>query len=236
MGVTTTRLERVFSFLKGSKMPALPKGSTYYVQTGFGPAIPTTLATNATSAVFTAVGHGLVDNDIVEVNSGWVGINRRTYKVDMLSADTFALVDCDTSDAATNPAGSGIGNVRKILGWVQIPKVMNPQTSGGDPDNVEYEFIEDPQKYQIFNGWSAFGYSMEIDDDITTLGYKQGIKLTETQEDSVLRILKKGGINPTYLPCTVALNPIPKQQEGQIDRLALQFSGRARPTRYTGAV
>ena len=236
MGVTTTRLERVFSFLKGSKMPALPKGSTYYVQTGYGPAIPTTNATNATSAVFTAVGHGLVDNDIVEVNSGWVGINRRNYKVDMLSADTFALVDCDTSDAATNPAGSGIGNVRKILGWVQIPKVMNPQTSGGDPDNVEYEFIEDPQKYQIFNGWSAFGYSMEIDDDITTLGYKQGIKLTETQEDSVLGILKKGGINPTYLPCTVALNPIPKQQEGQIDRLALQFSGRARPTRYTGAV
>lgn len=218
------------------KMPSLPKGSTYSVQTGFGPQIATTAVSNAASAVFSAIGHSLVDGDIVEVNSGWVGISRRAYKVDQLSADTFALVDCDTTNPADFPPGSGIGHVRKVLGWVQIPKVMNPQTSGGDPDNVEYEFIEDPQKYQIFNGWSAFGYSMEIDDDTTTEGYKQAMRLTESQEDSVLRILKKGGRNPTYLPCTVALNPIPKQSEGQIDRMSVQFSGRARPVRYSGVI
>ena len=67
-------------------------------------------------------------------------------------------------------------------------------------------------------------------------GYAALVAQSEVQTNTVLRILKKGGVNPTYIPCTVAINTVPVQQEGQIDRLRVQFSGRARPTRYTGAL
>lgn len=218
-------------------MPSLPKGSTYAIATAIGAAIAVTVATNAASAVLTtAVDHGLVDGDIVEFTSGWVKASRRVFKVDALTANTLALVDCDTQNLALFPAGGGIGSIKKLSQWVQIPKVMNPQSSGGEPKNATYEFIEDEQEYNIHNGWSAVSYTMEIDDDTTTPGYAASMKASDEQTDTCLRILKKGGLHPTYLPCNVAMNPIPKQQEGQIDRLSVQFNGRGRPTRYTGAV
>ena len=217
-------------------MPSLPKGSTYAIPTTFGSPITVTAVTNATDAVCTAVGHGLVDGDIVEFSSGWSKANRRVFKVDQLTVDTFALSGCDSSNTALFPAGSGVGTVKKLSDWVQVQKVMSPSMSGGEPKNVTYEFIEDENEYTIFNGWSAMTYTLEIDDDTTTAGYTALMAQSEVQTDTVLRILKKGGVNPTYIPCTVAINPVPVQQEGQIDRMRVQFSGRARPTRYTGAL
>lgn len=217
-------------------MPSLPKGSTYAIPTTFGTPITVTAVSNASSAVCTAVAHGLVDGDVVEFASGWSKANRRVFKVDQLTADTFALVDCDTSNASLYPSGSGAGTVKKLSNWVQASKVMSPSMSGGEPKNVTYEFVEDDNEYTIFNGWSATVYTIEIDDDTTTAGYTALMAQSEVQTDTVLRILKRGGVNPTYIPCTVAINPVPVQQEGQIDRMRVQFSGRARPTRYSGAL
>ena len=217
-------------------MASLPKGSTYAIPSTFGAPITVTNVTNASSAVCTAVGHGLLDGDVVEFSSGWSKVNRRIFKVDQLTADTFALVDCDSSNIPLFPAGSGVGSVKKLSGWTQIPKVMNPSMSGGEPKNVVYEFVEDENEYTIFNGWSAMTYTLEIDDDTTTAGYAALVAQSEVQTNTVLRILKKGGVNPTYIPCTVAINTVPVQQEGQIDRMRVQFSGRARPTRYTGTL
>lgn len=217
-------------------MAQLPKGATFSIATGFGSPINVTDISNASEAVVTAAGHGLIDGDMVELLTGWTSLNRRVFKVDQLSATTFALVGVSTVSTASFPPGSGAGTFRKVTNWTQIPKVMNPQTSGGEPKPVQYEFLEDENEYQLNNGFSATGYTIEIDDDIETPGYAAALKASEDQSETVLRILMKGNKNPTYMPCYVAMNPIPVLQEGQINRLRVAFNGRARPTRYSGVV
>ncbi|WP_375577104.1 phage tail tube protein [Paracidovorax oryzae] len=217
-------------------MAQLPKGATFSIATGFDNAVPVTAISNASEAIVTATGHGLQDGDIIELLTGWTKLNRRIFKVDQLSTTTFALVGVDTSSTASFPPGSSVGSFRKITAWTQVPKVMNPQTSGGEPKPVTYEFIEDENEYQINNGFSATGYTIEIDDDIETPGYAAVLKASDEQTETVLRILMKGNKNPTYMPTYVAMNPIPVLQEGQINRLRVSFNGRARPTRYSGVV
>lgn len=217
-------------------MAQLPKGATFSIATGFDNAVPITAISNAGEAIVTAAGHGLQDGDVIELLTGWTKLNRRIFKVDQLSTTTFALVGVDTSSTASFPTGSSAGSFRKITTWIQVPKVMNPQTSGGEPKPVNYEFLEDENEYQINNGFSATGYTIEIDDDIDTPGYAAVLKASDEQSETVLRILMKGNKNPTYMPCYVAMNPIPILQEGQINRLRVSFNGRARPTRYSGVV
>lgn len=219
-------------------MAALPKGSTFSIATGFGSSIVINEISNAAEAVVTSPGHGLTTGDIIELTSAFTRLNRRFYRVTQLTAGTFKLDTIDTQAIALYPngTGQGAGSFRKVTGWTQIPKVMNPQTTGGEPKNVTYEFLEDENEYQINNGFSAVGYTIEIDDDITTVGFAALSKATEEQSDTAVRILMKGGKNPTYLACNVAMNPMPVLQEGQINRLRVSFNGRARPTRFTGAV
>lgn len=217
-------------------MAQLPKGATFAIATAFGSAVVVTAISNANPAVVTASAHGLSTGDIIELTSGFTKLNRRIFRVTQTSASTFSLDNIDTSNVALYPAGSGAGSFRKVNTWTQVPKVMNPQTSGGEPKNVTYEFLEDENEYQINNGFTATGYTIEIDDDIETPGYTALQKATEEQSDTAVRILMKGAKNPTYMPCNVAMNPIPVLQEGQINRLRVAFNGRARPTRYTGTV
>lgn len=219
-------------------MAALPKGSTFAIATGFGPSVVVTEVSNAAEAVVTAAGHSLTTGDIIELNSAFTRLNRRFFRITQLSASTFKLDTIDTQNVAIYPngTGQGAGSLRKVTAWTQVPKVMNPQTTGGEPKNVPYEFLEDENEYQLNNGFSAVGYTIEIDDDITTAGYAALNKATEEQTDTVVRILMKGGKNPTYLSCNVAMNPMPVLQEGQINRLRVSFNGRGRPTRYIGTV
>ena len=64
-------IERVFSFLKGAIMAAVPTGTLFSVATTFGSAITVTAVTNANPAVCTATAHGLSNGDLIEVTSGW---------------------------------------------------------------------------------------------------------------------------------------------------------------------
>ena len=227
---------RPAGFLERPNMAQLPKGATFAIATGFGPSIVVSDISNAAEGVVTSASHGLADGDIIELTTGWTKLNRRIFKVDQLSATTFGLVSIDTLSTASFPPGSSARSFRKITAWTQVPKVMNPNTSGGDPKPVTYEFLEDENEYQINNGFSATGYTIEIDDDIETPGYAAVLKASDEQAETALRILMKGNKNPTYMPCYVAMNPIPVLQEGQINRLRVSFNGRARPTRYSGTV
>lgn len=219
-------------------MAQLPKGSTFAIATTFAAAVVVNSISNAAEAVVTAPAHGLTTGDIIELSTSFTRLNRRFFRVTQLSASTFSLDTIDTQNVALYPTGTGqgAGSFRKVTAWTQIPRVMNPQTSGGEPKNVTYEFLEDENEYQINNGFTAVGYTIEIDDDITTPGYAALMKATEEQTDTAVRILMKGGKNPTYLAANVAMNPMPVLQEGQINRLRVAFNGRARPTRFTGTV
>jgi hypothetical protein len=121
----------------------LPNGAVLSLATTYGSAIPTTILTNAAPPVATATAHGLTNGDILEVTSGWLGLDARPARVAGSTANTINLEGHDTTSTTQFPAGSGLGSVRKVLTWTQISQVMDPATSGGEQRFVNWNFLED---------------------------------------------------------------------------------------------
>ena len=109
---------------------------------------------------------------------------------------------------------------------------MNPSSSGGDPKNVEYKFVESDVSNIINDGFSGTSYSMELDaDQIGTAGYTALKSLTEVQTNTCLKMLTRSG-SLIFVPCTVALNEAVQLQDGQINKVKVNFAGNNRLTRY----
>lgn len=213
-------------------MAQVPTGSTFHIATAHGAQKVVSAITNDAEAVASSVGHGYVDGDIVQIQSGWGRINNRVFRVKDAAADEFTLEGLDTTNTTFFAAGAGAGTVKKLSAFTQITTVMNPASSGGDPKKVTYKFIESDIEYNINDGFSATDYTMELDaDSINTPGYAALKTLTDTQESTVLKMQMRSG-SILLVPCTVALNEAVSLQDGSINKVKASFSGNNRGTRY----
>lgn len=82
-------------------------GTTFQAISAYAAGLTITGITNASPAVVTSVAHGLTSNDIVKI-AGVVGLtdlNGKNYVVTVLTADTFELVNSDTTNADTYTSG-----------------------------------------------------------------------------------------------------------------------------------
>ena len=213
-------------------MASLPNGSTFFIATAFAAVIPFTAITNGVDPVVTATAHGLANGDIVEVTSGWGRLSRRAFRVKTVAANTFALEGVNTTNLSFFPAGSGVGSVRKVSTFVQITQTMNPSSSGGEAKKVTYKYTEDDNEQTINDGFSPTSRTLDIDADaISTAGYIALRDLTDVQTNTVLKTQTKNG-SFTLLGCTVALNEEVAYQDGQINRVKVEFSGNSKSVRY----
>jgi hypothetical protein len=214
-------------------MANVPTGTIIALATTFAAAKSVTVATNAASAVLTSTAHGYANGDTVQITSGWGRLNNRVFEISGVTADTFTI-SLNTTDTNIFPAGSGVGTVKKISTWVQMTKIMNPQTSGGDPKTVQYKFLDSDVDYSINDGFNATSYTFELDDDDSTPGYAAAKSLTEVQTDTVMKMTMRSG-SRIYIPGRVALNDVPRLQEGQINRISLAFNGNGRHSRVSAS-
>jgi hypothetical protein len=215
-------------------MARTPSGTLFSVATVLGSAVATSAVTNATEAVVTSTAHGFVAGDVLEVTSGWGGLQKRALRVKAgsVTANAYTLEGADTSNLTLYPSGSGIGSARKVTTWVQLTTVMNPSTSGGEAKSVTYKYVESNVEFKINDGFSAVDRTMALDaDSIGTPGYIALKSLTQVQSDTIMRTVAKSGA-VTYLPCTVALNEEEIMQDGQIVTCNVAISGNNISTRY----
>lgn len=213
-------------------MAQVPTGTLLFIASAIAALKATTVVTNASEAVVTSAAHGYSNGDIVEITSGWGRINLRYFRVKSVATDTFVLEGCDTTNTNFFPAGNGVGFVRKVTTFQQITGVMNPSSSGGDPKNVEYKFLESDVSNTINDGFSGTSYTIEIDaDQIGSAGYTALKSLTDVQTNTVLKMQTRSG-SLLFVPCTVALNESVQFQDGQINRVKCAFNGNNRATRY----
>lgn len=86
------------------------KGTKFAVVSAWGAGSAITAITNANPAVVTRTAHGLVDGDVVRL-AGIVGmteLNGRICVVDALTADTFALIDVDSTNLEPYTSGGTV--------------------------------------------------------------------------------------------------------------------------------
>lgn len=220
-------------------MASLPTGSRIAVATTLSEPKDITAVSNANEAVCTAAGHGLVVGDIIVLKSGWDRFDNRVFRVKAVAApDSFTLEGraADTTNTTLFPAGGGIGSFQKVLTWVDVLKVLTNNTSGGDAKKVAFRYLESENEQEINDGFTAVSRTLEIDSDaVDDLGYQALAKLSDTGADTVQRItMKKGAVS--FLACTVAMNEEVLMQDGQVNRVRVDISGKAKSTRYAKTV
>lgn len=213
-------------------MARTPSGTKFAVSTVIASSKATTIVTNAAEAVVTSAAHGYANGDVVEITSGWSGLNKRAFRIKSVTTDTFVLEKANTSNTSIYSPGSGLGSVRKVTTWVDIAQVLKPSSSGGEPKKVAYKYLESDIENNISDGFSAVDRAFEMDADaIGTPGYDALVTLTEVRSDIIFRSLAKSGA-VTYLPCTIALNEEEIMADGSIVTVKVSISGNNKSTRY----
>lgn len=121
----------------------LANGAIVSIATTYGSALTVSAITNANPGVATSTAHGLTNGDILEITSGWLGIDARPVRVSGSVTNSFNLEGIDTTSTVTFPAGAGTGSVRKVATWTQLSQVMEPATSGGEQRFTNWNYLED---------------------------------------------------------------------------------------------
>jgi hypothetical protein len=122
-------------------------------------AIGTTLATaktmsavtNATEGVATLESsHGVVENDIIIITSGWKRLNGRVVRADSVATNDVTLEDVNTSSTTDYPAAEGAGSIQEVTAWTTITQLMpDVSVSGGGFRKTETTEIDDVRVKQV---------------------------------------------------------------------------------------
>jgi hypothetical protein len=205
----------------------VPEGSLFQFSSTFAATKAITAITNADPAVVTSVAHGYVDDDLVMVQSGWEEIQDSVVKINQTAADTYEMVDINTTSTTLNPAGAGVGTTSLISSWQTIPQVLTIDTQGGDPAYTDVEPLSKRQGFKIPVGFNAAAIELVIGHDASNAVYKTMLALSRAGTKVAFRMLLSGGeqsLGYGYL----AVAEVPKLTRRQVNtvKASITFLGR----------
>lgn len=214
-------------------MPSVTKGTRFYIATAFAAAVPITVLSNDAESVATAAAHGVLAGEFFDLRSGWGRADRRAFRAKAPAANSLTIEGLNATNLDFFAAGQGVpASLRKVTTWAQITKVLDNTPSGGNARSIQYSYWEDDTDQSINDGFEANSSTLVLGTDARgTPGYLALQTLTDTQTDTILRIVDRSGA-VELLPCTVAMNPATQRQGGQINRFQVAVNGNARATLY----
>lgn len=210
---------------------SLPDGSIFSVANQYGQSISVTAVSNTENAVVTAAGHGLAVGDVLELVSGWGGLNERVFRVTEADVDTLTLGTVDTRDTEVFEPGSGIGSLRKIESWTQVTQILGLEAQGGEQQFTNFEFLEENFERQLPTKTSAQSLTIRLADDDTLSGYQILDKATQERSARGARIRLPSGAYLFYNGY-YSLNTTPSLTKNEIMAVTCTYSLAGRPVRY----
>ena len=210
---------------------SLPNGSTFDVAATYSAAIPITSITNAAPAVVTSVAHGLTDGDYIIVTSGWVKINSKAYRIANSTVDSFELEGTDTTDTTRFPIGGGVGSVKSVDSWIQVPQITGVDFTGGDQNMYTFQFLEDDDERQFPTNKSAITVTLTVADDPDQPYVAVVEGYDERKSTNVMRLNLINGDQILY-PAVVTISATPTLTVNELMTRTITLALQARPTRY----
>jgi hypothetical protein len=211
---------------------SLPDGAVISFGTTLGTSKTMSAISNAAEAVATLeASHGVVENDILIVTSGWSRLNGRVVRADSVSTNDVTFEDINTASTTNYPAGSGTGSVIEVTAWTQITQVTNAAFSGGEQQFVSYRFLEDSIERQIPTQKSAMSLTLTVADDQSLAHYAELVTADESRTAKAVRIVLPSGAI-LYFPAIITFNPNPTLSLGEIMGNQVTMSLQAAMTRY----
>lgn len=212
----------------------LPNGAIMEIASVFSAAVLATAISNGNPAVVTAVGHDLVDGDIIVATSGWTRLNDRVARVDAALADSFALEGIDTTKTNVYTAGAGVGSVRTVSAWAQIAQITEVATNGGDQQFFTFGFLEDDDDRQLPTTKSPISMTITVADD-PLLPYVPICEAADEDKESRVVRLKLPNGSEIYYNAYVSITSTPSLSRNNIMTRTITLSLASRPTRYQAA-
>lgn len=203
-----------------------PDGSHYFIGTAQAVAVNASSVSNTNPAVVSAAAHGLIDGDYVVVTSSWAQLDGMLLRVEGSTTGDFELGGVDTTDTAKFPAG-GVLSVKKVTTWLEIPKIMNPQSSGGEQQFFTWQYLAEKIQRQKPTTKSAKSIGMEVAyDDTHPAHYTTLIKADESGNAYPIRVRLPSGTEMAY-SMYIGFDADPSKNQGQIMTNALAMSSAA---------
>lgn len=213
----------------------LPNGSIFAIAAAYAVATTVTALSNANPPVASAVGHTLVDGDIVEITSGWTRLDGRMGRVDASAADSFSLEGYNTTNTGVYPAGTGAGSVRKVSTWQEIKQTLTSTSQGGEQQFYTYSFLEDTgDDKQIPTTRSARSIVLTIADDPSLPQYAVLAAADEDREPRAIRFRLPNG-DTIYFRAYVSMSKMPTTTKNEAMAITVTLSLTGEPTRYSAA-
>lgn len=210
---------------------SLPNGATVAIASGYGAALPVSVLTNASPAVATSTAHSLVNGDFIEVTSGWGRLDQKVVRVSGVTVNTFNLENIDTTITTIYPAGSGLGSVRKIIGYTQLSQILTSASSGGDQQFLQYQFLEGDSQKQIPTFKNAAGLTFTVADDTTQAGYLLAAAANDDRLKRAVKITLPSASVLSYC-AFISINKTPSLAVNTIMEVQCTMSLLSEPVRY----
>ncbi|MCX8017684.1 MAG: phage tail protein [Rhodocyclaceae bacterium] len=170
-----------------------PEGSKFYFSKTFGVAKAITAITNASPAVATSTAHGFVNGDEILLTTGWEEATDTVFRVDQLTADTFAISGLNSLNTNYYPSGAGAGNARKVTNWVEIPQVLNISTNGGDARFTTISPLAKRRDINVPTGFNPMSITLTLGYDPSILNFQQMLDISRALEKVAFKLVLSGG-------------------------------------------
>lgn len=210
----------------------IPNGSIIAMASGYEAAVTVTAATNANPSVMTTgTAHGITNGEFFEFTSGWSRATDRIFRASGASGSTISPEGLNTTSTTAYPAGSGAGAIREISGFTQIQQILQSDSSGGEQQFLEYQFLEGDASRRIPTTKSASGLTFQIADDPTLAGY---IALAVANDDRLpraVRVTLPSGSLILY-NAFISLNVTPSLTVNELMAVTATLSLLGAPVRY----
>jgi hypothetical protein len=124
-------------------------GARYAVATQLAAAVAMTAITNAAPPVASTTTPA-AQGSILLLASGWPDLNEAVAKVGTVVANTsMQLLGYDATDAVRYPAGEGIGAFQVAGNFINLPKIHDIQSNGGEQNFATRQYVDDPSGKQV---------------------------------------------------------------------------------------
>ena len=212
----------------------LPNGSSFDFAATYGADVTVTSITNAKPAVASAVGHGLVEGDIIALTSGWLKLTGRGFKVGAVTANTFEILGTDTTSAVKYPAGTSAGTAKKVATWVTIAQITEVASSGGEQNFYTFGYLSEDEDRQLPTTKSPSTLTLTIADDPEQPFVPVLEAADELREERLQRLNLVNGDVIIYNSIASITNT-PTLTRNSLMTRTITLAQQGRTTRYQGA-
>lgn len=212
----------------------LPNGSTFDFAATYGDDVTITAITNGVAPIATATGHTFVEGDIVVVQSGWVKLTGRAFKVGtVVAGESFQILGVNTTSTQSYPAGVSAGSAKKVATWVNIPQITEVASSGGEQQFYQFGFLEEDEDRQIPTTKSPSTLTLTVADDPSQPYVAVVESADELKEERIQRLNLVNGDIILYNSIASITNT-PSLTRNQLMVRTITLAQQGRVTRYSG--